>query len=415
MKICMFLDNPITNDPRVKAESSALAAAGNDVTVIGTRVADKSEYEEWEGVKFERIKVKPNKFQKLLNIIKSSPSFIKGKNKFLLTYKINMLKRQDKLYIKRVADRKFDVFHSNDVFLLKAAGVCAERCGAKLVYDSHEFFTMEYFTKKKKVSYVSEKYYEELLRRQAEYIKKADLVITTSDCFAKELQKYASLDKTPLTLYNTAKLRERIKLNVLREKYLHTSEERPIVLYQGGIGLGRGLPQFIKIAKGNPGIDFVIIGPVSNAGLYQELKNESENSENIYFLKSVPYEELWQITASADFGYSNLEPINISYEIAVGNKFFEYLSAGLPIITGNSKGSCELRNKIAEHFDDIENPMFLLPKDESQMQKSVGDFIAECDIHKLSDNAYEIAKKYFNQSIELKKVVDAYNGLIYNE
>ena len=59
--------------------------------------------------------------------------------------------------------------------------------------------------------------------------------------------------------------------------------------------------------------------------------------------------------------------------------------------------------------------MFLLPKDESQMQKSVGDFIAKCDIHKLSDNAYEIAKKYFNQSIEFKKVVDAYNGLIYNE
>ena len=411
MKICMFLDNPISRDPRVKGEAQALAKAGHDVTVVGTMGKDTPAFEEWEGVKFERIDVTASSGAKTLAGIKALPAIFKGKDAFLAKCKTELVQSTDKLYIKKVAGRGFDIFHANDLVMLPPAAKAAKAADAKLVYDSHEYFRMDYFTKGKSLPKAIEEHFKVLLERQAKYIKEADLVVTVCDNIANAIKNDHSLAETPLVIYNTAKLRERQRMNILREEYLHTSDDRPIVLYQGMISYGRGLEQFIGLAKGNPEADFVIIGPSSKKAFYDKLVDASKDLHNVYFLDPVPYEKLWQITVSADYGFTYLEPMNASYEMAAGNKLFEYLAAGLPIFTRGSMGTLEICGKIEECFGKEKQPLLVLPEKEEEQPAFIHGVITSGDWQKFSDTAYEVAKTLFNQDLEFRKLTQAYAKL----
>jgi glycosyltransferase involved in cell wall biosynthesis len=56
--------------------------------------------------------------------------------------------------------------------------------------------------------------------------------------------------------------------------------------------------------------------------------------DNRVFLPGVvPQGELHDWTSSADLGVLILDPINLSKRLALGNKIFEYMAAGVPILT----------------------------------------------------------------------------------
>jgi glycosyltransferase involved in cell wall biosynthesis len=49
----------------------------------------------------------------------------------------------------------------------------------------------------------------------------------------------------------------------------------------------------------------------------------------------VPHEELLRLTASADIGFALIEPISESYRLALPNKLFEYIMAGVPVVASD--------------------------------------------------------------------------------
>ena len=54
--------------------------------------------------------------------------------------------------------------------------------------------------------------------------------------------------------------------------------------------------------------------------------------DRIFFIDSVPYEQLAAFSENAYIGLSLIQPISKSYEHALPNKLFEYAIRGLPII-----------------------------------------------------------------------------------
>jgi len=66
MKVCMFVRNPVSGDPRVKNEAMALSRAGYKVTIVGKAESGFPAREEWEGISIIRVSYCGRKVVKLL-------------------------------------------------------------------------------------------------------------------------------------------------------------------------------------------------------------------------------------------------------------------------------------------------------------------------------------------------------------
>jgi len=112
-----------------------------------------------------------------------------------------------------------------------------------------------------------------------------------------------------------------------------------VALYQGGIQYNRSLDKLIHAAPFlDPDIVLVLMGP-SEGSIGSELEAliASEGVSNrVKILPPVPYEELLDWTASADIG---LIVFALDYSLSIRwclpNKLFEYLMAGLPVLSSH--------------------------------------------------------------------------------
>ena len=103
----------------------------------------------------------------------------------------------------------------------------------------------------------------------------------------------------------------------------------PVMLYIGGIQEGRGIPTMVQLATLMPECAFVFIG---NGVLENAVNQAAAAHPNIYYHPAIPNDEVIPYAASATLGFSLIEPITLSYYLALPNKLFEYIMAGTPVI-----------------------------------------------------------------------------------
>jgi glycosyltransferase involved in cell wall biosynthesis len=107
-----------------------------------------------------------------------------------------------------------------------------------------------------------------------------------------------------------------------------------IFLYQGGLGKGRGieilLSAFVKNSNLTQAIIFMGYGP-----LEKEITLLAEEHENVFFHHAVSQSDLLSFTSSADVGVLFYENNCLNHYYCSPNKMFEYLMAGIPVITSN--------------------------------------------------------------------------------
>jgi glycosyltransferase involved in cell wall biosynthesis len=216
------------------------------------------------------------------------------------------------------------VFVANDLPMLPVAAQLAKRCGARLVYDSHELYSEQEFSKREKRRWAD---------IEAKHIRACACVITVNKSIALELERRYGVSDVKV-IYNA----ERTSAPPSRSRRLHQafglSRDQRIVLMQGGLSAGRNLEVLVDAMRHvhNLSVVLVILG---NGLLLQTLKkrvHQRNLTGRVFFHPAVPQHELLEFTAAADAGVIPYQATCLNNRYCTPNKLFEFIAAGLPIV-----------------------------------------------------------------------------------
>jgi len=235
-----------------------------------------------------------------------------------------------------------DVVQVHDLPALQAGSELAEVWGVPLVYDAHELYPEQatFSSVQKKICANNEK----------EFIQKANLVFAVNESIAHEMKKRYAIQK-PIELLNAIdphpSFNPQKKYNLLREK-TGISEERKILLFQGGFSPNRNLSELIQAMTllQSEDVDLVMMGFGDYGDKLKALaKSKGLLDKRVFFLEAVPQSELLQHSASADVGVIPYPHVDLNSYYCTPNKLFEFIQAGLPMLANDSP---ELRRFVQE-------------------------------------------------------------------
>ncbi|BCB21357.1 glycosyltransferase [Bosea sp. ANAM02] len=217
---------------------------------------------------------------------------------------------------------KPDLVIANDWRALPLAFAAKRGCGARIIYDSHEFAPEEF----------ADSWRWRLLARQHvvriedRYIREADAIATVSDGIADALAQRYGLTR-PTVVSNTPAW----------QATAFRPTRRPItVLYHGAVVPRRGLETLIEsVSRWPEEFRLVIRGP-AQGGFDQHLRNlAGPLGERIALEPPVPPDQLISTAAQADIGIFLLSNSTTHARFAMPNKIFEYMQAGLMVISSD--------------------------------------------------------------------------------
>jgi glycosyltransferase involved in cell wall biosynthesis len=274
-----------------------------------------------------------------------------------------------------------------DLYALAPASYLAKKNTAKLIYDSREIYS--------KLGGLSKNPLKQFVITQIEnyFVKTVNLFLVSGDLDAEYLQKHFNSNFKYLVVKNLPQFKEINKSNLLREKF-NIPLNRLILVYQGVVLKGRGLIPILNVIKQTNNYHLVIIGLGNFKSDFEQLVNAENLFEKVSFVGEVFYEDLHNYTCSADIGICLFEPISKSYELALPNKLFEYIMAGIPSIATNLPAISEviLKNKnglLINDVNDVEEIIDNLEKLENTVFRN-----------ELSENAKKSRVNYSYESQE---------------
>ena len=168
-----------------------------------------------------------------------------------------------------------------------------------------------------------------LMPIEREYLPKADSVVCVNASIAAEI--YSRYGVQPVVIRNCAKGASTSTTTRSLRADAGLSATDKVVLYQGGIAIGRGLEMLIK-ASANFDSDtwLVMLGYGDHIPQLQDLGERV--GARVRFLPPVPGHELVAYSREGTVGVIPYEPVSLNNRLALPNKAFEFPSSGLPIV-----------------------------------------------------------------------------------
>jgi glycosyltransferase involved in cell wall biosynthesis len=115
-------------------------------------------------------------------------------------------------------------------------------------------------------------------------------------------------------------------------KSSHGCSPKPQVVYMGIANPVRRLEKAIEIfCKLRDKYDFHLY-LVGDPDYIRHIKAKYHKFENIFFEKPVPQEKIQSTLSKFDIGWTFYEPTTANFEVALPNKFFDYMQAGLAVL-----------------------------------------------------------------------------------
>lgn len=228
-----------------------------------------------------------------------------------------------------------DLLIASDLFVLPALALHKRSTNSSLLFDSRELYShLDSHENRPLVRY----YWRNIERT---YIYDADAVLTVSESIADRMvQRYGIV--RPLVIRNIPEKQSVQRTDTLRG-LLGIDHQVPIMLYQGGLRRGRGVDNVIHAAAEIKDAAFVIIG---DGDQMKALTKLAKPLNNVHFLPSIPPDDLLSYTASADVGTHLMEGTCLNHRLALPNKIFEYLMAGIPIVASDLP---EISKVVSDH------------------------------------------------------------------
>ena len=212
------------------------------------------------------------------------------------------------------------------------AAEAARRYGSKLVLDAHEYAPLEFEERrwwrwfyKPLVLYIVKKY-----RGQV------DASMTVAPAIAKRYR--AELGFSPITVLNAPKLVP-VKPHAVDPNNIR-------LVYHGGASPDRRLEkctiEALVRTERRFTLHFIMVDDTSP--YVQSLRALAKKLDlvRILFHPPVPPSQIVERIAEYDIGFYLLEPSNYNNSVALPNKFFDFLAAGLAVCVGPSPGMAQM-------------------------------------------------------------------------
>ena len=227
---------------------------------------------------------------------------------------------------------------ASDLHVLPAAAAAARAHGARLAYDAREWYAgLDAAAGRPHVGWA-------WAAVEARFAPRANVVFTVNDAIADRLASARRIAR-PVVVHNTTDALPGVRTGALR-RLVGLDEAAPLVLYQGLLRPGRGLPHLVDALADVPGAALVIVGEGAMEGEIRELAAERLPGR-ARFVPFTPPRALAALTPDADLGALALEPLTESLRLALPNKLFEYAAAGVPVLAG--AGIAPLRAAVEAH------------------------------------------------------------------
>ena len=116
---------------------------------------------------------------------------------------------------------------------------------------------------------------------------------------------------------------------------IHHSSLKKVLLYQGALNAGRGIEQMLAAMQHLDGVELWLAGEGDLSETLRRLAAKLHVQDRVRFLGFVKPADLKALTGNAWIGINVLENRGLSYYYSLANKFFDYVQAGVPVLTMN--------------------------------------------------------------------------------
>ena len=253
------------------------------------------------------------------------------------------------------------------------------------IYDAHEFFT----GLKEVVTRPAVKKFWAAIERMA--VPKFKWGYTVSESIAEEFHRLYGVNY--ITIRNIPVLKPLDNL----------PRSEKFILYQGAVNEARGFEYLIPAMK-MIRYKLVICGDGNFMDQLKDLITANQVQEKVELKGMLPPADLWKISQQATVGVAFPENIGLNQYLALANKFFDYMHAGLPQITVDFPEYKKLNDRyhVAVVVRDIE-PKTIADSVNNLMNNDVL-------LEQLRQNCKK-AREELNWQNEEKKLIDFYQNI----
>lgn len=324
MSILVLSFSHIPTDPRVHKTCQALKSAGFQVNAVGFESKKTSPHYDYA---YKMLQATPHDMSyRFAMAARQLPAHLMS----LCAHKTYWFDQQVKAMWALIQDEKPQLIYANDLNTLPIAVRLKQLTGAKLIYDTHEFAVGEGADR------LIWKLMFQAYRRalEAKNITHVDQVITVSEGIGHALTHMYALQKPVITLRNVPPY----------EHVIHRDSRASVrVLYHGLYLKDRGLEALIEsVPLWNARFILQLRG--YGAPAYEAYLREYAQKiapQRIIFEPAVATHDLVSAAATADIGVLPFPTKGIQKEFSLPNKLFEYMMAGLCVITTPCKDISE--------------------------------------------------------------------------
>lgn len=299
-----------------------------------------------------------------------------------------------------------DLYHADNVSALPACYIAASLRRKPLVFEAYE---MPLFERPLSELSRSRRLMRKLLAVPLAHIVPACAgVITVSPPLVKDISRRYHVKEVTL-IRNVPEYQVVAKSDRIRQ-YLGLSPEVRIALYQGSLHSNRGLDRLVRAGSFLERDIVIVIMGVGEGTTVSQLEAiiASEGvADRVKILPPVPYAELLNWTASADIGLNVASPdYSPNVRVFLPNKLFEYLMAGLPVLTSPLEAIVE----VISTYDVGQVVSSLAPE---AIAAAINSMLADqVALGRMRRNALEAAQHEFYWEKECSRLIDLYHNIL---
>lgn len=234
---------------------------------------------------------------------------------------------------------KVAVLVSNDLDTLLPNYLISKVKNIPLVYDTHELFCEVPELQANPIKKAVWKKIERFIFPQLKYVFTVNESIAS--IYRNEYQVQIKVVRNVPILINSVSIKE-----VSKEALGIPNDKKIIVLQGAGINIDRGAEEAVQVMQFIDNAVLLIIGSGDVIPLLKTMVIDLNLTQKVYFIGKTPFEKLALYTHYADLGLTLDKPTNVNYKYSLPNKLFDYIHAGVPVL---SSDLVELKNIITKY------------------------------------------------------------------